>query len=348
MIASRGQKIDLLKWANDQNQLERTTKSTLKELAGYADADCCSWAKVSTLAYGVNCAERTVQYQLRALQEAGLIRDTGRLHRLEGSTRSVPIYQLAPSVEGLGRPERMGAEIAPIDGDGCNPAGGMGAIGLHPQETIGTKELADASSPGASARTEVLDGVFDQLVEAVPARMLKFSDLGEARLELAALAERGLDVRQLPDCAVRMASDPDFKSRKFPPPLEDWIAKGQWRGYPAPAAAAREAEMVSPVAASTAYAAPEADQFVWRIVVARLIAALTESVFGSYIRPAVLAARGEDLFLVALTGTARDWIANSAWRRIQDWWSEADAGRRPLKLVSKAEFEALLQREGVG
>lgn len=348
MIASRGQKIDLLKWANDQNQLERTTKSTLKELAGYADADCCSWAKISTLAYGVNCSERTVQYQLRALQEAGLIRDTGRLHRLEGSTRSVPIYQLAPSVEGLGKPERMGAEIAPIEGDGCNPAGGMGAIGLHPQETIGTKELADASSPGACARTDVLDEVFDQLVEAVPARMLKFSDLGAARLELAALAERGTDVRQLPDCAIRMADDPDFKSRKFPPTLEDWIAKGQWRGYPAAAAVAREAEIASPVSASAKYAAGDADQAVWRVVAERLIDALTEKTFGSWVRPAVLAAHGERLFIVALNGTARDWIRNNCWRRVEAWWAEADTAARPLGLVSKAEFEALLQREGVG
>jgi chromosomal replication initiator protein len=56
------------------------------------------------------------------------------------------------------------------------------------------------------------------------------------------------------------------------------------------------------------------------------------------------------LHLVALTGHARDWIKARCWRRICNFWAEADAAKRPLSLVSKHEFEALLQRrtEGVG
>jgi hypothetical protein len=51
----RGQKADLYKWVNDQQQLDMRTKYILKELADFAEADCCAWSKVATLAYAANC-----------------------------------------------------------------------------------------------------------------------------------------------------------------------------------------------------------------------------------------------------------------------------------------------------
>lgn len=343
MIGKRGQKAALMDWANDQNQLDRTAKYTLKELASYADADCCAWAKVATLAYGVNCSERTLQYQLRALQEAGLIRDTGRTHRLEGSTRSVPIYQLAPDADGLGRAGPMGAVSAPILGDGCKTGGGMGAIGLHPQETIGDQELADASSPGASAR----EIAFRDLVDASPKPVLKFADLAAAFAAFCVLADQGVEVGRLAECARRMGEDPAFRSRRFPDPLEAWLSKGQFLGW-WPSARADEAVPQPSFAAADANAAPAADQAVWREVDAKACAGMGEGDYGSYIRRCFLGLAGSELYVVAWSGVARDWIAGRCWKRLTGWWAEADPAGRPLKLVSKNEFAALAQRQGEG
>jgi DNA-binding transcriptional ArsR family regulator len=73
----RGQKADLFRWVNDQQQLDMRTKFILKELASFADSDCCAWSKVDDLAYAANCSPRTVQYHLAALLEAGLMRRPG-------------------------------------------------------------------------------------------------------------------------------------------------------------------------------------------------------------------------------------------------------------------------------
>jgi DNA-binding transcriptional ArsR family regulator len=230
----RGQKADLFKWVNDQQALDMRTKFILKELASYAGPDCCAWSEIKTLAYAANCTDRTVQYHLAALRTAGLIRLTDRTHRLEGSTRSVPVYQLAPGVEGLDPRCGMGAKIAPIlGGDGCNADGGMGATGLHPHMRTGEQSGDKSPSPGVRER----EAVFRDLEAATPRAVLKFADRDAAFAALCALADEGVDIGQLPDCARRMSADPVFRSRKFPEPLHGWIAKGQWRGWlPEPAA----------------------------------------------------------------------------------------------------------------
>jgi DNA-binding transcriptional ArsR family regulator len=240
-------KEDLLAWVNGQRQLDTLTKFILYRLALLADADCCAWMKVEDLADAVNKSERTIRYHLRNLEEAGLIKKTDRTHRLLNSTRSVPIYQLASGVEGLDRSVSMPAKIAGIPGDNaehaCNSEGGMPAIQLQPHKDMkGHEESADA----LSAREGALRERFDVLIEALPRRVLKFSDLDEAWAAFLSLVDGGVDPEVLIDCARNMAADRDFKLRKYVPPFEAWLAKGQWRGFlegpedeggPAPSAA---------------------------------------------------------------------------------------------------------------
>jgi DNA-binding transcriptional ArsR family regulator len=192
----------LLDWAEGDGSADLDTVSAyiLYRLALFADAEYCAWAPVKALAGKIKKSERTVQYRLRELERLGLIKVSGRVHRLPESTRSVPIYQLAPEVEGLGkRAPRMGAKSAPIDGHGCKNGGGMGATGLHPhKDTKDTIVSADALTGRAQAPEA---GSFDQVkaawigkapervdpVLSVKAWKSAAIAVGEARLAAAAL-----------------------------------------------------------------------------------------------------------------------------------------------------------------
>lgn len=266
----RGQKADLFKWANDQQQLAMRTKAILKELCAFADAECVTWSPVATLAYAANCNERTVQYHLRKLEAEGLLEPTGGTHRLEDSSRSVPLYRLAPHVEGLGLREgcapppikgseagggegvapSMGAKIAPIEkGHGCKSASSMGAIGLHPhKENLGEPEEADASSERASERD--LDLVFAEIEAAYPRLGLGFTDRAAAWAVLVRLAGEGVDVEALPAAAARYAADPILKKRDFGPvSLQRWLADGRYRGWLEAPPAAAQAQGAAPAGA---------------------------------------------------------------------------------------------------
>jgi hypothetical protein len=182
-VSFRDQKVDLLKWANDQVHLPSQTKAVLKELASFADADGCAWAKVATLAYAVNLKERQVQNHLERLRADGAVRLSGRMHRLKKSTRSVPVYQLAPAlfdgldeaaadgfgsaVEAVVPADCMGAEDCTHRPEhGCNREGGMGAAGCTPhRRPLGVQSGAKAPSPGARD----LAALFEQLEAATPA-----------------------------------------------------------------------------------------------------------------------------------------------------------------------------------
>lgn len=317
----RGQKADLFKWVNDQQQLDMRTKFILKELAAFAGPDCCAWCKVDDLAYAANCTVRTVQYHLAALQEAGLIKATGRLHRLENSTRSVPWWQLAPDVEGLGAAEGMGAKIAPIAPAPMGEAQaapmaepwvqsgeGMGATGLHPHmENSGEHTGAKAPSPRAR------EAAFAELERATPKALLKYADRGVAFAAFCDLLDAGVTVAQLVAAAGRMAADPAFKTRKYPPALEDWLGKGQWRGWDgedAPGAGMHPAS--APIGSPVP---PEIE--------AVFLAVIGAGKVGSYLKPCSFEA-GPPARLVARTGIARDWL---------DREIRADAQLRALGLV---------------
>lgn len=275
----------LYAWVDGQRSLDVRTKYLLEKLAMYADAEGVAWAKVDTLAGHINGSERTAQNHLRKLESLGLIKNTGRTHRLKGSTRSVPLYQLAPHVEGLGAPISMGANSAPIETHGCNPEGGMGAKGLHPYKEDLEPREANASSAGAR------EALFSELEGAVDRRVLRVTDRDEAWLAFCALGDAGVDLSRLADCARRQAADPDFKTRRFPPALETWLAKGQWRGW-----------LPEPDAPPTAAPAAEADGLAGEGLPAEVLDGLTAAAAKGYLRRVTW--RAEDRTILAGQATA--------------------------------------------
>ena len=80
---------------------------------------------------------------------------------------------------------------------------------------------------------------------------------------------------------------------------------------------------------------------VWAQASAALKSELGEDAFGSWLaRAALMAGADGALYLVTPTGVARDWIRRYAWRRIEELWALNDPESRPLRLQSRAEFEA--------
>jgi hypothetical protein len=223
------QKVDLLKWVEDQLQLDPVSKYILEKLARFADAEGCSWAKIDTLAQTTNCSVRTVQIRLRKLEEDGLIERTGRTHRLKHSTRSVPIYQLAPNVEGFGLAVSMGAGSAPIDGVWVQETQSMGAAICTRIGTERTKGESYDSPVRERARER---DVFEQLEAAYPKSGLKVTDREAAWLAICALADQGVEIERLADCARAMVVDPAQKKRDYgPPSMQAWMMRGQYRGW---------------------------------------------------------------------------------------------------------------------
>jgi chromosomal replication initiator protein len=67
---------------------------------------------------------------------------------------------------------------------------------------------------------------------------------------------------------------------------------------------------------------------------------LGEATFGSWLGQAALREAGDEVFLVAATGVARDWIRNNAWRRIHELWGQNDPLGRRLDLKCRMEVES--------
>lgn len=139
----------------------------------------------------------------------------------------------------------------------------------------------------------------------MPARVLKFTDRGRAFQAFCDAATLGIEVERLAECARRMAADPEFRSRKFVPPLEDWIGKGQFRGWMADEGAAPSA------AARRVFEGPAE-------IRASFLATFGEGPAGSWLDPCGYAA-GSPATLLARTTMARDWLS-----RQRDWLGRHD------------------------
>src|ERR1700740_973200 len=68
---------------------------------------------------------------------------------------------------------------------------------------------------------------------------------------------------------------------------------------------------------------------------------LGEATFGSWLGQAALRESGDEVFLVAATGVARDWIRRHAWRRIGGLWAQNDPLGRRLDLKSRMELDSV-------
>ena len=243
-----GLKERLLAWVEDQGDLDTVSKFILYKLAQFADAECCGWAAVKTLAASVNKSERTVQYRLREMEEAGLIEKTGRDHMTAGKyPRPVPIYRLAPHVEGLGRVQISGAESAPEGGLGCKNRGSRVQLSAPVYEPKEPTEEVDTSSERArepaDGREVRLAATFAAIEAAYPKLGLGFTDRSMAWAALLRLDEAGEDVSGLAEAAGRYAADPILRKRDYGPvALQRWLAEGRYRGWlPDPATPSAEA-----------------------------------------------------------------------------------------------------------
>jgi chromosomal replication initiator protein len=67
---------------------------------------------------------------------------------------------------------------------------------------------------------------------------------------------------------------------------------------------------------------------------------LGEATFGSWLGQAALRESGDEVYLVAATGVARDWIRRHAWRRIGELWAQNDPLGRRLDLKSRMELDS--------
>lgn len=219
----------LMDWVEDQTEIDPLSKYILEKMAAFADAEACGYAVVSLIAKKVNTSERTVQRRLRDLEELRLIENTGRTHRLRDSTRSVPIYQIAPDVEGFGRSHSMGDNaVTHRNGPWVTKSVGMGDTVVT---RIDTKESNGESydSPACARARE--RAAFEDLEKAYPKAGLKITDREAAWIAICALADMGVEIETLAACAAAMATDPLTKKRDFLPSMQAWMTRGQYRGY---------------------------------------------------------------------------------------------------------------------
>lgn len=334
----------------------REAKALLMYLADNANEQT-AWPSKRKLALDVMCSEKTIMRLLADLVEARLLIRLDVEDKHTGRTRTCgyyfPIQGRPPGADEIAAFElEVGGRVtrvSPWEGDtGVPLVGDMGVTGRGTTVSPLNEPPLEPSGPeGPSPGGREREALVRELEEATPPRVLAVSDQVAYREAVDVLAERGVDLAELPGCMRRMAVDPLFLGKKIPDPLERWLLQGKYRGYPAVVRA--DQAVPEPAADATEpHAAADADRVIWRVVETRACEALTEKTYGSWIRPARLCVARGELFVVALTGTARDWIAGNCWRRIEGWWSAADAAKRPLKLVSRLEFEALLrQTEGV-
>ena len=235
-MATRAKK-PLLDWVDAQRGLSTRDKFVLQKAASFTDDDCLAWFKVDTVAQQTNGSKRATQYALRRLEDAGLIMQSGRTHRLSGTTRSVPIYIVAPYERRFGEPTRLrltnqdadGCRSEPVlTGHGCKTEDRMGATGcarIEPMEPI-----VSANALTQRGRDD-LRRLFEEIERAVPQRMLGAGSREGAFEAFLGLVDDGVEVASLADCARRMAADPLFQTRRIPPMLEDWLRNRWYRAY---------------------------------------------------------------------------------------------------------------------
>ena len=278
----------LLDWVDDQIQLPTATKYVLDKLARFADANGESWAPVARLAVLVNCDERSIQNHLKRLKDDGLIVDTGRKHRLPDSTRSVPLYQLAPelleapkSAKAMGENSSpidaasMGETVSPIDPAWVKKSGRMGENCFTRIEPL-NPPLSDESE-GARARDPEFSDEDRALFEAVAGEWGLFAPDRVAKLLdwpcwLAAMGRCEDGSAGLARAARRyLAESADVRDR-MTKAFGRWLRDGRWETW--------LALPVAPVAGGTR------TRFADAVVRAAVVEARQEAFAASYLDPA--------------------------------------------------------------
>lgn len=217
----------LLRWADDTaERLDWGPREALllSKFAAYADAAMEAWAAIATLMRQSRSSERKVQYMLRDFEALGLIRQTGKLHRISGTTRDVPIYVFCGFLEEF-EAESMGARRAPIEVDGCTDGGGMGAQGVRPHN----EQIEQTPSDEGDARAQEREALFEKLEAAAPKASLGNTIRDQARSELFALLDAGQDGEAVVAAAASWAADKAAKRRDTG--LQFWLRDRKFRAW---------------------------------------------------------------------------------------------------------------------
>lgn len=326
-------------------------KAVLKCLGQYAGVTGRSWVTMTVFLVETDLGhERTVQRGLEDLKACGAITDTGDWETYYG--RRYKIYQLALDHGPRNTRERLQSALHDVDdgvtdvspqavwGDNSGASRGDQTVGLGVTAVSPKEEVNSQDKPSTCER----EAIFDRLVSVCPRSMLRFVDLVAARREWEGICRTGQDLNAIVEGLVDGAQHPEFKSRKHPPQLHEWLGKGTWVGWLPQVQPELPLDAPGP-AAGPAGAAPEPEQAIWRTACAAIRAGVGEQSFVSWFSRAFLGGvHPERLFVVAATGAAVTWITEHAWTRVGLAWAEADRLGRRLVLISKSEFEARLRR----
>lgn len=216
----------LMAWVDDYAEregLDAARTLYLTKFASYASAASESWSKVDTLMRQCRCSERMLQKMRAEFEARGVLRNTGRFHVLEETSRRVPLYQWAMFLEEF-EAEVSGARCAPEAGVGVHRTGPSGAQGVHLHNEL--KELTPSDE--GDARTHARDEVFERLERAVPKACLGNSERGAARRELDVVLDEGVDGELLVRAAERWAAGEGTKRKDLG--LQFWLRDRRFRG----------------------------------------------------------------------------------------------------------------------
>lgn len=349
---------DAVTWAKAQECPTPRAKSVLVCLAAYADADGCAWAAVSTLLIETSLGhERTVKRGLADLRAIGLLVETGEKKVLFG--KLIPIYRFPMERGPANTRQRMEQEraksavtlVSPQEISGDTEVTARGDTACDLGVTPMSPKLEQNFEGNSKREREVGFADLKKVEEAYPRKGLGFTDRDAALVELGKVLAEGVSVDELVGAALAYRHDPILKKRDFGPVgLHRWLSTGRYRGWlpdaQLPLDGLRAEGPGQGAAVVQAHTAPEADQAVWTKALAQLRMTLSEAEF-SYVRPAFLGRREGALFLVALTGIARDRIRDRSWRRVETAWRD-NGGAGGLTLLSKSEFAALNERQSQG
>lgn len=339
-------------------------KAVLKCLGQYAGVDWHSWVTMKVFIVETDLGhERTVQRGIADLLAIGII------EKIEGEYevyygRCYPKYLLRKDWGPKNTSERLALEREREGGEADVEAyddAELGATELSPQEPRG-------DSPAARGDTTVVLGVtavspkleenlednsqsareaaarrISEVEQACPRSMLRFYDRPDALKWLVAAVGAGVTVEDLVAALGRLGRHPSFKTRNHPPQLQTWLRQQGWIGWLTDEASEQTALPLPTT--TTASDGPPQDP-AWTAALSRLRVELPEVKFVNVQRSALLEVDGQT-FVVAPTGWARDQIRDGCWRKVQSAWTDNDPQRRPIELISKLDFEALSQRQGV-
>lgn len=229
-------------WAKAQACPNRGAKDVLKTLGDYADANGFAYPSVARLALECEASERTIQRDLRALEDAGLLRGFEMVDQRTGRSRtrlywfpmegSEPTPKMIKMIEAE-RGARV-TSVSPYQGDAS--VTGEGDTSVTGRVTTVSPlyepplEPSEADASSACAR-DAVEEAFEEVLAVYPASGIDNTDVPLARAQFAIEAEAVGDPLRLVAAAKSYATAPETQRRQYAAPgLHHWLARQSYRG----------------------------------------------------------------------------------------------------------------------